>query len=833
MTDTPRKSRYSRDALIAQVQRADVERAAQNAHQEVKQALKEGSHNQDSETAIKFRGEITSVRFTNPDNGFMIASVKALKAEIPEDLPASWRTRWNPNQIAIKGTAPSLADASSVGAIVECGGEWAMDPKFGLQYNFTWARELMPTSLEALRAYLAAGRLKGVGPSIGKMIVDKWGEQTLDILDNDPMQLTAIKNISEDKARAIGEAWKNKRDLYELTAFFGLYGIGEVWVPKIVEAFKPLTQTPNQIEAMVRKNPFLLTRVDGIGFATADKMAMAMGVHPTAPERVEALLLHLLSEFSSGQGHTACPIDEWFRMARDQLRLDNNSISPIAQTLINRREVIMRKLPVSMPDLLGKAREDDDIVPPEHRPLVDCVSLKKDAACEHFIASDIVRINESAMPLQELHIMARNRVINERANVLDASQIEAANGVLDNPISVLTGGPGTGKTTTLKTILDIAQEAGMLCQLVAPTGRAAKRMKEATGREASTVHRLLEFNPKEGFKRNRNNPLVGNLFVCDESSMLDNATAASFLRAIPDGARVLFVGDIDQLPSVGAGAFLKDIIDCGKAPTFRLTRVHRQVAGSKIAEAAQAVLAGRLPDLNGDPYQDDFSWISVPTGMTPEQSNSFIAEKILEITKGFVERGVPRGDIQILSPQKEGLVGVNGLNQLLRPILNEEGRMPTLDDKEIYGLGDRLLVTKNNYEKMIFNGDMGTVKEVKNGGVILIPEGTENNTVELNISESKQLQLGYAITVHKSQGGEKPVIIMTCSPSHGFSMNKNLFYTALTRAKSHAVVVGSPKTLAQVLRRREKTYRLTGLIQEIHKQSLAKQQKPTGKTARP
>lgn len=828
MTDTPRRSRFSRDAMIANAQRADIERTAQSAHQEVKQAL---ATQAPGEGATNFRGEITAVRFTNPENGFLIATVRAQSPEVPADLPPAWRTRWNPNQVAIKGSAPSLASASSTGAIVECGGRWAMDPKFGLQYNFEWAREVMPTSLEALRAYLAAGRLKGVGPSLGKQIVDKWGDSTLDMLDKNPEQLASIKGVSPEKAQLIGEAWKTKRALYELTAFFGLYGIGEVWVPRIQEAFKDAASEPGQIEAMVRRNPFLLTRVEGIGFATADKMAMAMGVHPTAPERVEALLLHILGEFSTGQGHTACPIDEWFRMAREQLRLDNATIAPIAQGLINRREVIMRKLPVSMADLLGRA-EDDDVVPLDQRPPLDCVSLKKDAACEHFIASDIVRLSQDIAPLHEAQIMARNRLLGERADVLDASQLEAANGVLDSAISVLTGGPGTGKTTTLKTILDIAEEAGMVCRLMAPTGRAAKRMKEATGRPAATVHRTLEFAPKEGFKRNRNNPLEGDVFVIDESSMLDNALAASFLRAVPDGARVLFVGDIDQLPSVGAGSFLKDIIDSGKAPTFRLTRVHRQAAGSKIAEAAQRVLAGRMPDVGGDPYQDDFAWINAPMGLSSEQTNSFIAEKVAELAKGFVERGVPRGDIQILSPQREGLVGVSGLNQILRPILNEEGRMPVLDDNEIYGLGDRLLVTKNNYDKMIFNGDMGTVKEVRKGGVVMTPEGTEGNDVELDAMESKQLQLGYAITVHKSQGGERPVIIMTCSPSHTFSMNKNLVYTGITRGKSHVVIVGSPKTLMSVLRKREKTYRLTGLVSEIHRQSASPKAK-AGAKAKP
>lgn len=812
MTDS-RPNRFNRNALIANAHRGDVERSVGVARHEVREALAGGGPNQGE----RFRAEITNVRFTNPENGFMIATVRPTKVEPPADLPVPWRARWNPSQVAIKGSAMSLANVGSVGALIECGGKWVMDPKFGLQYQFDWAREIMPTNLEAMRAYLAAGRLKGVGPVTGNQIVDKFGEDTINILDNAPHKLAEISGISEAKAQAIGKAWKDKRDMYELTAFFGMYGIGEVWVPKIQEAFKHVAEDPGKIEAMVRRNPFILTRVEGIGFATADKMALALGFNPTCKERVEALLLHLLGEFSTNQGHTACPVDEWFRLAREQLRLDNATIQPIAQELIHRREVVLRDLPVSTDDLYGKGQEVD-ITPPEHRTPLTCASLRKDVACEHFIATDLMRLRTEGPALREDQIMVRNRILAERAEVLDSSQIEAANGVLDSPISVLTGGPGTGKTTTLKSILDIAEEAGMRVVLMAPTGRAAKRMAEATGRDAATIHRTLKFKPGEGFVHNARNPLEGEVFVVDESSMLDNSLGASLLRAIPNGARVMFVGDIDQLPSVGAGAFLKDIIDSGIAPTFRLTRVHRQATGSKIAEAAQRILEGKLPELDGDPYQDDFAMVSLPARLSSEEANTYISEKIKELVQGFIDRGVPRGDIQVLSPQREGIVGVAGLNQQLRPLLNEEGREPTLDGREVYGLGDRLLVTKNNYDKNVFNGDMGVVKEVKDGGVVMTMEGPETMEVELNAMESKQLQLGYAITVHKSQGGEKPVIIMACSPSHTFSMNKNLIYTGVTRGKDHVVMVGSTRTLANVLRKKEKTYRLTGLIHEISKQ---------------
>ena len=754
--------------------------------------------------ASKLTLELKGFRFMSPDTGFMIAYGRP-SGDLPE-IPPIWRGRLNKDQVTIKGASIGLADMNSVGTVIECGGEWALDPKFGLQYQFTWAREAMPSTIDALRSYLAAGRIKGIGPATAKLIVDKWGMETMKVLSDTPEKLIEIPGITEQKVAQIKAEWAIKSAQYQLTAFFGLYGVGEVWVPKIIEALGP-----NALEARVRDNPYLLTLVDGIGFATADKMALSMGLPRTSDKRSSAMLVHLLNEYTNKQGHTARLVDDWLRDASIQLSLPAADLQGVAQNLINTGAVVMRTLPVVSSELFERGGNGE----PQALP---CVSLKREYMNERGLANDIKRLVSNGKTLTTEQLIVLNKGISDRSDVLDASQIEGVMGVLSNGVSVLTGGPGTGKTTTLKSVIDIAEEMGWSVVLAAPTGRAAKRMEEAIGRPAGTVHRTLKFSPKEGFMHHRKNPLVGQLFVVDEASMLDNALAASWLKALPDNARVIFVGDIDQLPSVGAGNFLKDIMASSAAQVFRLTRVHRQAEGSLIAEAAQRVLSGRLPSMDGDPWTDDFAWMAPPTGLSSFEINEFIQTALSSLVDGYLRRGFKKEDIQVLTPQRDGLVGVTGLNDSLRWQLNELGQ-PTVppEDDEPFSLGDRLLVTKNNYDKDVFNGDMGVVQKLGGDGSIeLLME--DGKTVTLERSERKSLTLGYAITVHKSQGGERPVILMACSPSHSFSMNKNLIYTGITRGRKHVVVVGSPQTMHSALKKQERMYRLTGLVSEIHQQ---------------
>ena len=759
--------------------------------------------------------DLKSFRFIGQDTGFFIA--KGTTKDTPKDLPAMWRNRFKPNDVTIKGTSLALATMDHVGSTIECQGEWVMDPKFGLQFQFQWAREALPSTIEALEKYLSLGRIKGIGPATAKQVVEKFGMTTLDVLSTTPEKLLDIPGITQTKLNSIVKEWEKKRHTYQLSSFFGLYGIGEVWIPKIIDTFGL-----DNLEARVRENPYILINIDGIGFATADKMALALGLPRQSPKRAEAMLLHLLNDYTSKKGHTACPVDDWFKDASQQLGLSNEVLQPIAQNLINKQTVVLRNLPVSRDDLSGSGYSHEAVLTP-------CVSLRKEVSAERQIANNLSRLLSATQGLSQEEEMLVYEVLGQKTQ-LDPSQVEGVLGVLQNPVSVLTGGPGTGKTTTLKSVIDIAEAMHWEVVLTAPTGRAAKRMEEAIGRPASTIHRCLKFNPKEGFQHNRNNPLFGKMFVIDEASMIDNQLGASWMNALPQNAHLVFVGDVDQLPSVGAGNFLKDIIASTACPVFRLTRVHRQVKGSLIADAASKILQGKMPAMDTDPWQDDFAWLCPPTGLSPAETNEFISTTIQSLTEGFLKKGYKKEDIQILSPQRDGLVGVNGLNDTMRWVLNEKGQQPNaLEDEDNFALGDRLLVNKNNYDKEIFNGDMGIVEEIDNEDGSMKLRMEDNRVVELERVDRKYLTFGYAITVHKSQGGERPVIIMPCSPSHSFSMNKNLLYTGITRGKDKVIVVGSAKTLHQALNKQAKMYRLTGLVDEIAR-ILPKKEPQTGPT---
>jgi exodeoxyribonuclease V alpha subunit len=813
----PPASRFRRSSMISSARTATAQQGAATAPVPGSGAA---ASVPGQEGSARLTLDLRGFRFMSPDTGFMVAYGQAhqesssLLDEGPVGLPANWRGHYNASKVTIKGASPLLATQEAVGATIEVSGDWVMDPKFGLQFQFAWAREVMPTSLEALEAYLAAGRLKGIGKALAKLVTKRFGVDTLKILDESPEKLVEIQGITEKKAKAIAQEWSEKRAMYRLTAFFGLYGVGETWVPKLVDCLGE-----KDLEARVRANPYLLTQVDGIGFATADRMAMALGFDAIDPRRVDAFLVHLLKEYTERRGHTACPTDIWFGEASRELGLAPATVAPFAQKLIDDKKVVLRQLPVDMALMTGRGPLEDDYLSASAK--VACVSLTLQVAHERSIALDLRRLEDHAQTLDERAVMVRDKGLAERATMLDPSQVDGVFGVLGHAVSVLNGGPGSGKTTTLKSVLDLAEAMGWNPVLAAPTGRAAKRMEEAVGRPAQTIHRTLKYNPKEGFTHHRGNPMSGDLFVVDEASMLDNDLGSKWLAAIPPGARVVFVGDIDQLPSVGAGAFLKDLMDSGAAHVARLTRIHRTAEGSGIAAAAAQVVEGRAPQRGGNPWTDDFAWLEPPEGATSDEANEFIRSSVVALVTGLVNKGVPKGDIQVLSPQRDGVSGVNSLNTEIRWLLNAQGVAAAAkldeDNPSAFVVGDRLLVTKNNSEKNIFNGDMGVVQaiDVDDGSMILTMENGEN--VSLDRTDQRALMLGSATTVHKSQGGERPVILVAVSPSHSFSTARNLLYTAITRGRDKVILLSPARTIVGSIRRKERMYRATGLAYEIER----------------
>lgn len=730
---------------------------------------------------------VLRTRSHNPDTGFFIAEGRLLDPvpPLPPDL-VEMGVRAPPN-VFIKGVSQAFEGTDQVGATMECVGEWSMDERYGLQFLVTFVKSTTPTTVEALEKYLGSGQLKGIGPASARMIVDRWGLDTLRILDNTPERLSEISGLTPNKVEVISGAWKEKRELYEVVSFLGLHGIGENLAIRVRDALGI-----KGLEQKVRDNPYLLTEIEGIGFKKADDVAISLGFPPNSPQRTAAALQHILSEHTKQNGHTAIPVSKWIDEAVAQLRRPREEVRRICQALVNARRVVLREL-LAMDSHGNPVKEM-------------CVSPTRDALAERSVANNLKRLIEGARPLDIEQRSIVSRIISSPDRSLDPSQKAAAWEVFQAPVSVLTGGPGTGKTTTLRSIVDAAKEMNLNVVLAAPTGRAAKRMEEAIGMEAKTMHRQLGFSPGSGFKCNENNPMSGDVFVVDEASMVDTMMMSAWLRAIPSGARAIMVGDADQLPSVGAGDVLRDLIASGRVPVSRLTRVHRQAEGSGIAWSASQVKDGRVLSIEGDPWRDDFSFVR------GADSNE-IRTQMVDLINGLLSQGVPATDIQVLSPQRTQDCGTIALNEMLRGLLN-----PNRPDAEKLAeglcVGERLMQVKNDYDLEVFNGDMGTVSRLKEDGSLeMVME--DGRTVEFPKTALKNLEFGYAITVHKSQGGERPVVIIPISRGHSFSLNRSLLYTAITRGKDRVILIGDGRTAALAVRKKIDLHRITGLLREM------------------
>jgi exodeoxyribonuclease V alpha subunit len=743
-----------------------------------------------ADAALSIDISLKKLRFSNPENGFFIAEGEPLGDlnGLPE-APNLIDPKFQKSKITLRGVSPTVSDPSQVGHVLRCYGNWVSDSKYGLQFEVQYAQEIVPTSVEGLERYLGSGKIPGIGPAVAKAIVKKWGTDTIRVLDEEPQLLAQIKGLTAPRIQAIGELWKTKRSTVGLVAFLGLHGVGESKALRVIEEFGT-----EGLEARIRANPYMLTRVDGVGFKTADELALSLGIPADDPMRVQASLAHNLDERVNQGGDTAVPVAEWLDKCALELSLSRDQVQEVAQRLVNQHKIVLRSLPV-------KHRQQDGTIVSL---MVSCVSPMKKAMAELDIAKDVISRHLTYKKEPDIALAKAFSLLHAPDCKLDSSQKRAALRILPSKLSILTGGPGTGKTTTLRALVEAYVAMGKSVVLAAPTGRAAKRMQEAIGMPASTMHLKLGYSPKDGFTKNASSPMSGDVFIVDEASMVDTEMAHAWLQAIPAQAHVLWVGDVDQLPSVGPGDILRNFMESGLVEVSRLSRVHRQVEGSGIASNAQLVLSGRAPHFDGDPWIDDFAFVAT-------QSNQEMVGKIAELVSGLMDRGVPANDIQILSPQKGGDAGVDMLNHVLRPILNPGSAWD--DDLPQFQIGDRLMVIKNDYDLQIFNGDMGIVEESDEDGVKLRME--DQRTVDIAQKGLKTLVMGYAITVHKSQGGERPVIIMVCSKSHLFSMNRNLLYTGITRGRSQVIMVGDKRAAVMAAMKEGNNVRTTGLVREI------------------
>ena len=721
-------------------------------------------------------GVITGVRWYNEESGWTVASVQPFEG-------------FNPNggsSVTVVGIMPKLYE----GQEVEYTGTWVEDKRYGQQFKTETCNAKAPANGDALKAYLASGNFYGIGPKLAERIVDQFGEGTRQVLDNGNYDaLSTVKGISEEKAIDICETWARDGEEREALMFLAGLGLSMTIARRIYNTYGADTI------GKVKENPYLLSYdVDGIGFFKADKIARSMGIPYDSPFRYDAGLLHVMNQAASNDGHCYVEIDTLAELAGELLTNEEEDSAFLFADLIGRVYSLERDGRLLVDD--GKDKEE-------------LVYLPQLYYAEERVASGLVNINEH--PVSTMLVMDQNlatqidRWLEENEAKLNEEQLGAVFAAFNHKISILTGGPGTGKSHTLRTLIDAVLRAGKTFRLAAPTGRAAKRMAEATGREASTIHRLLEYSPGDGFRRNASYPLDCDIVVIDEASMIDIFLMHSLVKALRPEMVLMLIGDVDQLPSVGPGNVLNDVIASGIAHVTRLTHIYRQTEGSVIASNAAAINEGRMPNLSNE--TDDTWHFEI-------QNEEVAAAEIVRLMQHKLpaKLGIdPINDAQVLSPMYKGPLGVDALNTRLQEALNP----PALTKQELktkfrhFREGDKVMQTKNNYDSMAFNGDIGRIVRINHQDKEMTITFDDGNFVVYDFNDLNQIVLAYACTVHKSQGAEWPVVVMPVHTQHYIMLKRRLIYTGVTRAKKACITVGTRQAMGVAVRNNDDSRRNT------------------------
>lgn len=663
-------------------------------------------------------------------------------------------------------TVVGMMPDAHVGSVLTLGGRWKIDSKYGRQFQIVTFEETLPATVYGIEKYLGSGLIKGIGPKYAKLIVNTFGADTLEVIESEPERLLEVPGIGEKRVERIRQGWTDQKEIKNIMLFLQGHDVSTAHATRIYKHYGA-----ESID-VVRENPYRLADdIWGIGFKTADTIASKLGFEKSAYARLRGGLMYTLNRLAE-DGHCYALRQQLTETGAKLLEVEEELLSPVLDRMIADRDVITAPVPES---------EDVAIyLPPFFYAEVGVQNRMRGIAA-----------GEATVP--------RPAQVSMREDIeYDEIQLEAIRTALKSKIMVLTGGPGTGKSTT--TLGIIRAFGGMRILLAAPTGRAAKRLSEVTGREAKTIHRLLEFKPPEGYKRNEDNPLEGDVLIVDECSMVDEMLMYSLLRAVPDSMRVILVGDVDQLPSVGAGNVLRDIIDSGAVPVVRLTKIFRQAAASRIILNAHRINGGEFPDLSNGAGTDFF----FQKAEEPEKA----AEIIVDLVKNRLPKfyHVPPQAIQVLTPMQRGVVGAANLNQLLQAAVNP----PVKDFKGNPGpelhrggytfrAGDKVMQIKNNYDKEVFNGDIGTIEKIDPEDRILTVR-FDDRGIEYDATELDEMVLAYATTVHKAQGAEYPIVVMPVMMSHFMMLQRNLLYTGVTRAKKTLVLVGQKKAVGYCVR---------------------------------
>lgn len=728
---------------------------------------------------VKLRCVVERITYQNPGNGYTVLKC-AVKNE--KDL------------VTVVG---NLLDVN-IGSVLLIDGNWKVDGKYGKQFSAWSWEETLPATVFGIEKYLGSGLIKGVGPKFAGRIVRKFGTETIDIIENDIGRLREVEGIGQKRIDKIHESWERQKEIKNVMLFLQDHGVSTSFAAKIYRQYE------NESIKKMKENPYCLADdIWGIGFKTADSIAQKLGFEKNAPMRVRSGILYALSNLAD-EGHVFAKKDQLVSTAMELLEAEKETVISVIEQMVKDNDLIRQ------PILTNNAYED-----------VQALYLPPFYYAESGTASKLKRLMDAPASdqLYKKLIAAREKTGNSELSIdvekiqakiqmqYDEVQATAIRKAAVAKVMVMTGGPGTGKTTTAQGIIAAYRTFGLRILLAAPTGRAAKRMSEATGMEAKTIHRLLEYKPPEGYQRNEDNPLDGDVLIVDECSMIDIVLMNSLLKAIPSGMRLILVGDIDQLPSVGAGNVLRDIIDSGVVPVVRLTRIFRQAQTSRIIMNAHRINEGKLPDISNGAHTDFFF-------MEQEEPKKAV-EQITELVKTKLSRyyHTPPTQIQVLTPMQRGVVGAANLNLALQQALNPEGdglRRSGL----IFRIGDKVMQLRNNYDKEVFNGDIGTISSVDLQDRTLLVE-FEGRSVEYDVSELDELVHAYATTIHKAQGSEYPIVVMPIMMTHFVMLQRNLLYTGITRAKKILVLIGTKKALAYAVRNVTVTNRNTLLKERL------------------
>ena len=663
-------------------------------------------------------------------------------------------------------TVVGMMPDAHVGSVLTLGGHWKIDSRYGRQFQVITFEETLPATAYGIEKYLGSGLIKGIGPKFAKLIVNTFGADTLAVIETEPERLTEVPGIGPMRAESIRQSWTDQKEIKNIMLFLQGHDVSTAHATRIYRHYGA-----DSIE-IVKENPYRLADdIWGIGFKTADTIATKLGFEKEAYVRLRGGLLYTLNRLSE-EGHCYALREQLTETGSKLLEVPAELLSDALDQMIAARDVITSPLP-----------ETEDIaiyLPPFYYAEVGVQKRLRGIAA-----------GEAADPVPVQTTM-------RESIAYDETQMEAIRTAMKSKIMVLTGGPGTGKSTTT---LGIIRALGALkILLAAPTGRAAKRLSEVTGMEAKTIHRLLECKPPEGYKRNEENPLEGDVLIVDECSMVDEMLMYSLLRAVPDAMRVILVGDVDQLPSVGAGNVLRDIIDSGVFPVIRLTKIFRQAAASRIVLNAHRINRGEFPDLSNAPGTDFF----FQKAEEPEKA----AEIIVDLVKNRLPKyyRVSPQAIQVLTPMQRGVVGAVNLNQMLQTAVNPP--VPAMRGEAVPELqrggytfrpGDKVMQIRNNYDKEVFNGDIGTIASIRMEDRTLTVD-FDGRSVDYDATELDEIVLAYATTIHKAQGAEYPIVVMPVMMSHFTMLQRNLLYTGVTRAKKALVLVGQKKAAGYCVR---------------------------------